>query len=185
MRNFVGYSWNVWQNASMRVQLVYVGGFDPAAALRLGFKGPASRYEGPLATVSPNKMLKQKFRLSRSFGPELFFGAALAEAHPTGRFELIKHGFGGSRIVNASWSNKVPVAEPTNSAQAWEGLVAWSPGDWRFRATKLKASSRSCLLTGYCFLSIVLRGLPRPETNCNSTRARAREAGRLVCTRGS
>ena len=133
----------------MRVQLVYVGGFDPAAALRLGFKGPASRYEGPLATVSPNKMLKQKFRLSRSFGPELFFGAALAEAHPTGRFELIKHGFGGSRIVNASWSNKVPVAEPTNSAQALEGLVAWSPGDWRFRATKLKASSRSCLLLSF------------------------------------
>lgn len=128
------------QNASMRVQLVYIGGFDPAAALRLGFKGPASRYEGPLATVSPNKMLKQKFRLSRSFGPELFFGAALAEAHPTGRFELIKHGFGGSRLVNASWSNKVPVSEPMNSAQAWEGLVAWSPGDWRFRATKLKAS---------------------------------------------
>lgn len=123
------------QNASMRVQLVYVGGFDPTRV-----KSPASRYEGPLATVSPVQMLKQKFRLSRSFGPELFFGAALAEAHPTGRFELIKHGFGGSTLVNASWSNKVPVAEPTNSAQAWEGVVAWSPGDWRFRATKLKAS---------------------------------------------
>ena len=43
------------QNASMRVQLVYVGGFDPTRV-----KSPASRYEGPLATVSPNKMLKHK-----------------------------------------------------------------------------------------------------------------------------
>ena len=38
------------QNASMRVQLVYVGGFDPTRV-----KSPASRYEGPLATVSPQR----------------------------------------------------------------------------------------------------------------------------------
>ena len=50
---------------------------------------------------------RDKFKLSHSFGPELFFGVALAEAAPNSRFKLIKHAFGGSKLVNSSWSNEV------------------------------------------------------------------------------
>ena len=58
-----------------------------------------------------------------SFGPELFFGTALAEAGPEDRLELIKHAFGGSRLVNASWSKEMPSSL----------MEAWAPGNWRER----------------------------------------------------
>ena len=113
------------RNASARVRLSYIGGFDPV--LNMGVS--ASRYDGPLASVVPNHLVVEKFRLKRAFGPELFFGTKMAEDNPTDRFKLVKHAFGGSHLVNASWSHTVP---------ALRALTEWSPGDWRAREIERK-----------------------------------------------
>ena len=117
------------RNASMRVQLMYYGGWRnqnfPIPDV------PETSFEGPLGPTVPCDKLAETFLLNRSFGPELFFGTALAEAKPTARFYLIKHAFGGSTLVNASWSNKVPVKAV---------LDRWSPGDWRQREAQRKGS---------------------------------------------
>ncbi len=113
------------RNASARVRLSYIGGFDNAMNMNVS----ACRYNGPLASVVPNHLLAEKFRLKRAFGPELFFGTKMAEDNPTDRFKLVKHAFGGSRLINASWSHTVP---------ALRALAEWSPGDWRAREIERK-----------------------------------------------
>ena len=113
------------RNASARVRLSYIGGFDPAMNMGVA----ASRYNGPLTPVAPNHLVAEKFRLKRAFGPELFFGTKMAEDNPTARFKLVKHAFGGSRLINASWSHTVP---------ALRALTEWSPGDWRAREIERK-----------------------------------------------
>ena len=117
------------RNASARVRLSYIGGFDPAMNMSI----PVSRYSGPLSSVVPNDLLAGKFLLNRSFGPELFFGTTLAEDNPTDRFKLVKHAFGGSRLINASWT------EPhSHTVPALRAMSEWSPGDWRAREIERK-----------------------------------------------
>ena len=53
------------RNASARVWLSYIGGFDSEMNMRVS----ASRYTGPLRPVVPNGVLAEKFRLKRAFGP--------------------------------------------------------------------------------------------------------------------
>jgi len=126
------------RNASMRVQLMYYGGFESAWP---DVPSTTTSFEGPLGPTVPNDQLAETFLLNRSFGPELFFGTALAEANPTTRFDLIKHAFGGSTLINASWSNKVPVkAVLDNKVPVKAVLDKWSPGDWREREAQRKGS---------------------------------------------
>jgi len=80
------------------------------------------RIEGPLNYTQTPRFFADKFLMNRSFGPELFFGTAMAEALPAGRFTLIKHAYGGSKLVNASWSNEIT-----------SPLHLWAPGNWRAR----------------------------------------------------
>ena len=112
------------RKASARVQLVYKGGLPPGA-VQEGFSDDEERirFEGPLNYTAAPRFFAEKFQLTYSFGPELFFGTALAEAGPDDRLELIKHAFGGSRLVNASWSKEMPSSL----------MEAWAPGNWRER----------------------------------------------------
>ena len=126
-------AWNLERvrNASARVRLSYKGGIsaDIDSISAKDSRDSRTWYNGPLTSLAPNDVVAAKFRLKRAFGPELFFGTKMAEDNPTDRFKLVKHSFGGSRLVNASWSHKVP---------ALRALAEWSPGDWRAREVERK-----------------------------------------------
>ena len=66
------------RKASARVQLVYKGGLPPGA-VQEGFSDDEERirFEGPLNYTAAPRFFAEKFQLTYSFGPELFFGTAL------------------------------------------------------------------------------------------------------------
>jgi len=62
---------------------------------------------GPLSVTVPAAHIAKKFSLETTFGPELFFGLSLAEAHPDERFLFIKRSRGGTSLYgcwNPDWS---------------------------------------------------------------------------------
>lgn len=63
--------------------------------------------ERPLSVTIPAKHIARKFSLEKTFGPELFFGLRLAEAHPDEHFLFIKRSKGGTSLYgcwNPEWS---------------------------------------------------------------------------------
>jgi len=61
----------------------------------------------PLSVTTPKEHTQKKFNFKQSFGPELFFGIALAEANPDQRFLFIKRAQGGTSLYgcwNPDWT---------------------------------------------------------------------------------
>ena len=60
-----------------------------------------------LAPIEASDYVKKKFDLEKSFGPEIFFGIALAEANPNKKFLFIKRAVGGTSLYgcwNPDWT---------------------------------------------------------------------------------
>lgn len=63
----------------------------------------------PLQLTTPSSSIQKKFNLSKSFGPEIFFGIELAEKYPNDEFIFIKISKGGTSLYgcwNPYWSEK-------------------------------------------------------------------------------
>ena len=63
--------------------------------------------DGVLDVTDPWQFVKEKFRLEKCFGPELFFGINLSKAYPNQNFVFIKRSQGGTSLYgawNAEWS---------------------------------------------------------------------------------
>lgn len=55
----------------------------------------------PLGVTIPQPWTARKFKLEKTFGPELFFGIRMAEAYPEDRILLIKRSKGGMSLFGA------------------------------------------------------------------------------------
>lgn len=98
----------------------------------------------PLDVVSPSDEIREIYRRDRIFGPELFFGIALAEAWPDERFLFIKRAAGGSSLHgcwNPDWSeDKAALMGEANEPGLYRDLVdyvrqvlgGYAPGDYEF-----------------------------------------------------
>jgi hypothetical protein len=65
--------------------------------------------ESPLQTTTPPKYIQKKFSLKKVFGPELFFGIAMAEKYPNEEFIFIKRSQGGTSLYgcwNPEWKKE-------------------------------------------------------------------------------
>ena len=63
----------------------------------------------PLQVTIPPKFIQRKFNLKKVFGPELFFGIALAEKYPNEEFIFIKRSQGGTSLYgcwNPDWTKE-------------------------------------------------------------------------------
>ena len=85
-------------DASQKIHFVYKGTVG---------EGNAIQYEGALDFTNPWGFVKQKFRIEKSFGPELFFGIELVKNHPKQDYLFIKRSQGGTSLYgawNPNWS---------------------------------------------------------------------------------
>jgi hypothetical protein len=85
-------------NASQKIHFVYKGTVG---------EGNAIEYEGALDFTNPWGFVKQKFRIEKCFGPELFFGIELVKNHPKQDYLFIKRSQGGTSLYgawNPNWS---------------------------------------------------------------------------------
>ena len=85
-------------NASQKIHFIYKGTVG---------EGNAIRYNGPLDFTNPWNFVKQKFRVEKCFGPELFFGVELVKNHPEHDYLFIKRSQGGTSLYgawNPNWS---------------------------------------------------------------------------------
>lgn len=85
-------------NASQKIHFVYKGTVG---------EGNAIRYNGALDFTNPWNFVKQKFRIEKCFGPELFFGVELVKNHPKQDYLFIKRSQGGTSLYgawNPNWS---------------------------------------------------------------------------------
>lgn len=85
-------------NASEKIHFVYRGTVG---------EGNAIQYEGALDFTNPWSFVKQKFRIEKCFGPELFFGIELVKNHPKQDYLFIKRSQGGTSLYgawNPNWS---------------------------------------------------------------------------------
>lgn len=84
--------------------------------------------DGSLDVTEPWQFVKNKFRLNKCFGPELFFGIELAKAYPNQRFLFIKRSQGGTSLYgawNPEWSfNKAQRVKEENKRKLFEDLIA-------------------------------------------------------------
>lgn len=75
-----------------------------SARVQLAFNGDAPK---PLGVVQPDPSIAAIYGYDRIFGPELFFGVAMAEAWPNEHFLLIKYTAGATSLYgswNPDWS---------------------------------------------------------------------------------
>ena len=87
-------------NASQKIHFVYKGTVG---------EGNPIRYNGALDFTNPWNFVKQKFRVKKCFGPELFFGVELVKNHPKHDYLFIKRSQGGTSLYgawNPNWSVK-------------------------------------------------------------------------------
>jgi hypothetical protein len=87
-------------NASKKIHFVYKGTVG---------EGNPIRYNGALDFTNPWNFVKQKFRVKKCFGPELFFGFELVKNHPKHDYLFIKRSQGGTSLYgawNPNWSVK-------------------------------------------------------------------------------
>ena len=85
-------------NASQKIHFVYKGTVG---------EGNAIRYNGALDFTNPWNFVKQKFRIEKCFGPELFFGVELVKNYPKQDYLIIKRSQGGTSLYgawNPNWS---------------------------------------------------------------------------------
>ena len=85
-------------NASQKIHFVYKGTVG---------EGNPIRYNGALDFTNPWNFVKQKFRIEKCFGPELFFGVELVKNYPKLDYLFIKRSQGGTSLYgawNPNWS---------------------------------------------------------------------------------
>ena len=85
-------------NASQKIHFVYKGTVG---------EGNAIQYKGALDFTNPWSFVKQKFKIEKCFGPELFFGVELVKNHPKQDYLFIKRSQGGTSLYgawNPNWS---------------------------------------------------------------------------------
>ena len=84
--------------------------------------------DGPLDVTDPWPFVKKKFRLNKSFGPELFFGLALSKAYPREKFLFVKRSQGGTSLYgawNPNWSlEKARLKSEENKPKLFEDFIA-------------------------------------------------------------
>jgi hypothetical protein len=84
--------------------------------------------DGPLDVTEPWPFVKDKFRLNKSFGPELFFGLALSKAYPREKFLFVKRSQGGTSLYgawNPNWSlEKARLKSEENKPKLFEDFIA-------------------------------------------------------------
>ena len=100
----------------------------------------------PLNVTDPAGHVKKKFKLEKSFGPELFFGIALAEAQPDKHFLFIKRAQGGTSLYgcwNPEWSEeKAALMDETKQPKLFQDFLKYSdevlsarkPGSYEVKA---------------------------------------------------
>ena len=81
-------------NASKIIHFVYKGTVG---------EGNAIQYKGALDFTNPWSFVKQKFKIEKCFGPELFFGVELVKNYPKQDYLFIKRSQGGTSLYGA-WS---------------------------------------------------------------------------------
>ncbi|MBT3444097.1 MAG: hypothetical protein HN443_03540, partial [Flavobacteriaceae bacterium] len=85
-------------NASQKIHFIYKGTVGG---------GNAIQYKGALDFTNPWSFVKQKFRIEKCFGPELFFGVELVKNYPKQDYLFIKRSQGGTSLYgawNPNWS---------------------------------------------------------------------------------
>tara|TARA_B100000900_G_scaffold18714_1_gene14671 strand:+ start:1986 stop:2918 length:933 start_codon:yes stop_codon:yes gene_type:complete len=85
-------------NASKIIHFVYKGTVG---------EGNAIQYKGALDFTNPWSFVKQKFKIEKCFGPELFFGVELVKNYPKQDYLFIKRSQGGTSLYgawNPDWS---------------------------------------------------------------------------------
>jgi len=85
-------------NASQKIHFIYKGTVG---------EGNAIQYKGALDFTNPWSFVKQKFRIEKCFGPELFFGVELVKNYPKQDYLFIKRSQGGTSLYgawNPNWS---------------------------------------------------------------------------------
>lgn len=82
--------------------------------IALVFNGEAV---GPLDVVAPSPEIAEIYQCEQIFGPELFFGIALAEAWPEARFLFIKR-TAGSTTLHGAWNPEWSQERATTTKEA-------------------------------------------------------------------
>ncbi|PWD99483.1 sialate O-acetylesterase [Marinilabilia rubra] len=84
----------------------------------------------PLQLTTPGKFVQKKFCLTKSFGPELFFGIELAEKYPDDEFIFIKRSVGGTSLYgcwNPDWSiEKASLVNEQDKAQLYSDFIEYT-----------------------------------------------------------
>ena len=88
--------------AQKRIQFYYKGSVQNT-------KNPLIM-DGVLNITDPWQFVKEKFRLKKCFGPELFFGINLSKAYPNQNFVFIKRSQGGTSLYGA-WNPEWSIAK--------------------------------------------------------------------------
>ncbi len=95
--------------------------------IALAFNGESVR---PLGPVAPSQEISEIYKCEQIFGPELFFGIALAEAWPQERFLFIKRTAGATTLHgawNPDWSpEKAATTKETEAPKLYGELVAYT-----------------------------------------------------------
>lgn len=83
--------------------------------------------DGVLNVTEPWQFVKEKFRLEKCFGPELFFGINLSKAYPNQHFVFIKRSQGGTSLYgawNAEWSiDKAKLVNEENKPKLFNDFI--------------------------------------------------------------
>lgn len=84
----------------------------------------------PLQLTTPGKFVQNKFNLTESFGPELFFGIELAEKYPNDEFIFIKRSVGGTSLYgcwNPDWSiEKASLVNEQDESQLYSDFIEYT-----------------------------------------------------------
>ncbi len=95
--------------------------------IALAYNGEPVR---PLSPVAPSPEIAEIYKCEQIFGPELFFGIALAEAWPEERFLFIKRTAGATTLHgawNPDWSpEKAATTKETEAPKLYGELVAYA-----------------------------------------------------------
>ncbi len=100
----------------------------------------------PLNITEPKGHTKKKFNLEKSFGPEIFFGIALAEANPNDKFLFIKRSQGGTSLYgcwNPNWTlEKATLMKEDKQPKLFQDFIKYTdkvladrkPGSYEIKA---------------------------------------------------
>lgn len=84
----------------------------------------------PLQLTTPEKFVQNKFNITNSFGPELFFGIELAEKYPEDQFIFIKRAVGGTSLYgcwNPEWTyEKASLINEENKPKLYSDFIKYT-----------------------------------------------------------